>query len=105
MRFTRFGAALLSIWGLAPLCAYSEGGGRWQSKAEAAVAVIRGTIRVPGLKSAVRVQRDRWGVAHIYAGNTHDLFLAQGFVVAQDRLFQMELWKRSGQGRLAEVLG
>ena len=53
----------------------------------------------------VRVQRDRWGVAHIYAKNQHDLFFAQGFVVAQDRLFQMELWKRSGQGRLAEVLG
>jgi penicillin amidase len=53
----------------------------------------------------VRVQRDRWGVAHIYARNSHDLFFAQGYVVAQDRLFQMELWKRSGQGRLAEVLG
>ena len=49
--------------------------------------------------------RDRWGVAHIYAQNQHDLFFAQGFVAAQDRLFQMELWKRSGQGRLAEVLG
>jgi penicillin amidase len=44
-------------------------------------------------------------VAHIYAQNQHDLFFAQGYVAAQDRLFQMELWKRSGQGRLAEVLG
>ncbi|MGZ4839973.1 MAG: penicillin acylase family protein, partial [Terriglobales bacterium] len=41
----------------------------------------------------------------MYAQNQHDLFFAQGFVAAQDRLFQMELWKRSGQGRLAEVLG
>jgi penicillin amidase len=67
--------------------------------------VIRGTLNVRGLKQSVRVQRDRWGVAHIYAQNEHDLFFAQGFVVAQDRLFQMELWKRSGQGRLAEILG
>ena len=53
----------------------------------------------------MKVLRDRWGVAHIYAQNQHDLFFGQGYVVAQDRLFQMELWKRSGQGRLAEVLG
>jgi penicillin G amidase len=75
------------------------------ARAKAAVAVIRGTLNVHGLQQAVRVQRDRWGVAHIYAQNQHDLFFAQGFVVAQDRLFQMELWKRTGQGRLAEILG
>jgi penicillin amidase len=79
--------------------------GELQSRALSAVAAIRGTSRIRGLKAAVTVQRDRWGVAHIYARNQHDLFFAQGFVVAQDRLFQMELWKRSGQGRLAEVLG
>jgi len=76
-----------------------------QDKAVAAVAAINGTVQAPGLRTGVRVQRDRWGVAHIYAKNQHDLFFAQGFVVAQDRLFQMELWKRSGQGQLAEVLG
>jgi penicillin amidase len=76
-----------------------------EARAAAALAVIGGTMHAPGLRTAVRVQRDRWGVAHIYAKNQHDLFFAQGFVVAQDRLFQMELWKRSGQGRLAEVLG
>ncbi len=76
-----------------------------QSRAAAAVARIRGEMTVPGLHARVRVQRDRWGVPHIYARNQHDLFFAQGFVVAQDRLFQMELWKRSGQGRLAEILG
>src|SRR5580693_910289 len=75
------------------------------ARAKAALAIIRGTLNVHGLQQGVRVQRDRWGVAHIYAQNEHDLFFAQGFVVAQDRLFQMELWKRSGQGRLAEILG
>lgn len=76
-----------------------------QDQAKAAVSMIRGNLRVAGLQKPVNVVRDRWGVAHIYAKNQHDLFFAQGFVVAQDRLFQMELWKRSGQGRLAEILG
>ena len=53
----------------------------------------------------MRIVRDRWGVPHIYARNDHDLFFAQGFVQAQDRLFQMDLWRRSSQGRLSEVLG
>jgi penicillin amidase len=74
-------------------------------RAASAVADIQGTVRVAGLRAAVTVRRDRWGVPHIYAKNQHDLFFAQGLVVAQDRLFQMELWKRSGQGRLAEILG
>jgi penicillin amidase len=77
----------------------------WQQRALDSLAMIRGTEKLPGLHHSVRVQRDRWGVAHIYAGDMHDLFFAQGFVAAQDRLFQMELWKRAGQGRLAEILG
>jgi penicillin amidase len=60
---------------------------------------------VAELTTPVRVVRDRWGVPHIYAENEADLFLAQGFVQAQDRLFQMDLWRRSVQGRLSEVLG
>ncbi len=63
------------------------------------------TLALPGLTAAVEVRRDRWGVPHIYARNQRDLFYAQGFVAAQDRLFQMEMWRRSGEGRLAEVLG
>ena len=64
-----------------------------------------GTIEVYGLSAPVRVVRDRHGVPHIYAQNRDDLFFAQGFIQAQDRLFQMDLWRRSVQGRLAEVLG
>jgi len=64
-----------------------------------------GTMTVFGLSAPVRVVRDRRGVPHIYAQNRDDLFFAQGFVQAQDRLFQMDLWRRSVQGRLAEVLG
>jgi penicillin G amidase len=75
------------------------------AQAKQAVSTLTGTLRVSGLEKPVRVLRDHWGVPHIYAENQHDLFFAQGYVVAQDRLFQMELWKRSGQGRLAEILG
>lgn len=63
------------------------------------------TLRIRGLLAAVEVRRDRWGVPHIYAKSQRDLFFAQGFVAAQDRLFQMEMWRRQGEGRLAEVLG
>ena len=76
-----------------------------KAKAQAALSIMDGTLKAGGLQEPVNVLRDRWGVAHIYARNQHDLFFAQGFVAAQDRLFQMELWKRSGQGRLAEILG
>ena len=74
-------------------------------RAEKANPPISGELKIAGLERPVKVARDNWGVAHIYAANQHDLFFAQGFVAAQDRLFQMELWKRAGQGRLAEVLG
>ena len=73
--------------------------------ARKALAVVSGKLRVQGLREPVGVLRDKWGVAHVYAHNQHDLFFAQGVVAAQDRLFQMELWKRSGQGRLSEILG
>ncbi|MFL5579976.1 MAG: penicillin acylase family protein [Gemmatimonadaceae bacterium] len=69
------------------------------------LAQLDGATAVPGLDSAVEVRRDRWGVPHIYARTQHDLFFAQGYVAAQDRLWQMEMWRRAGEGRLAEVLG
>jgi len=95
-------ASLSVMWGSAGA---QEAAKTNQDRAQATPSVIQGTLKVPGLQHSVKVLRDRWGVAHIYAQNQHDLFFAQGFVAAQDRLFQMELWKRSGQGRLAEVLG
>ena len=69
------------------------------------VAQVSGTIVLPGLAAPVRIVRDRWGVPHIYARTPDDLFVAQGFVQAQDRLFQMDLWRRAAQGSLSEVLG
>jgi penicillin amidase len=64
-----------------------------------------GALAVTGLQSTVTVQRDENGVPHIYADNAHDLFFAQGYVQAQDRLFQMDFQRRVGTGTLSEVLG
>ena len=66
---------------------------------------IDGTLNVPGLTAPIEIIRDRWGIPHIYAANTHDLFFAQGFVHAQDRLWQMELNRRTATGRLSEIFG
>jgi penicillin amidase len=62
-------------------------------------------VRVPGLEKQVEILRDRWGVPHIYASTEQDLFFSQGYITAQDRLFQIDLWRRAGTGKLAEVLG
>jgi penicillin amidase len=66
---------------------------------------IDGVVEVPNLHSTVEVYRDKWGVPHIYADNTEDLFFAQGYVTAQDRLWQMEFNRRVGSGTLSEILG
>ncbi len=63
------------------------------------------TIAVAGLKHDATILVDRWGVPHIYANNEDDLFFAQGFNAARDRLFQIDLWRRRGLGQLASVFG
>lgn len=62
-------------------------------------------VKVAGLKQAVQILVDRWGVAHIYAANQDDVFFAQGYNAARDRLFQIDLWRRRGLGRLSAVFG
>jgi penicillin amidase len=63
------------------------------------------TLKISGLTAEVKVVRDKAGVPHIYANNLTDLFIAQGYVTAQDRLWQLEFNRRVGSGRLSEVLG
>src|SRR5262245_39682791 len=74
-------------------------------KARSVLAQLEGEITLPRLKEPVEVLRDRWGVPHIYAKNADDLFFAQGFVAAQDRLFQLDMWRRVATGETAEVIG
>ncbi|MBI1357642.1 MAG: penicillin acylase family protein [Acidobacteria bacterium] len=69
------------------------------------LAQLEGSADIPGLQAPVEILRDEYGVAHIYAQNQHDLFFAQGYVAAQDRLYQIEIWRRTGAGELAEVFG
>src|SRR5687768_17153104 len=73
--------------------------------ARGSLSQIEGDLPVAGLKADVQVTRDTWGVPHIYARSDEDLFFAQGFVAAQDRLWQMEIWRRTAEGRLAEIYG
>ena len=63
------------------------------------------TLQLAGLAEPVEIIRDRWGIAHIYAETEADLFFAQGFNAARDRLFQFELWRRKATGTTAEILG
>ena len=57
------------------------------------------------MEAKVEVRLDRWGVPHVYAGNLRDMLFAQGFMHAQDRLFQMEVYRRLTAGRVAELFG
>jgi len=63
------------------------------------------TLSLPGLDQEVEILVDRWGISHIYAETEHDLFFAQGWNAARDRLFQLELWRRQATGTVSEILG
>ncbi|MBM2848371.1 MAG: Penicillin acylase family protein [Anaerolineales bacterium] len=67
--------------------------------------VTTGALKLPGLRARVEVIRDQWGIPHIYAANHHDLFVAQGFVHAQERMWQMEMNRRMAMGQLAAAFG
>jgi len=64
-----------------------------------------GELNIPGVQEPVHLYRDSYGIPHIYAQNNHDLYFSQGFVHAQDRLFQMETFRRMAQAQLAEIGG
>jgi penicillin G amidase len=70
-----------------------------------ALPQLDGDLRLPSLTAAVVVRRDAHGVPHISAANQQDLFFAQGYVTAQDRLWQMDVLRRNADGQLAQILG
>lgn len=92
-RTTMLGAALLAGIGLVTAPSAAAAGGRVT------------TIAVAGLSRPVDLVVDEWGVPHLFAQNTADLFFSQGFNIARDRLFQVDTWRRRGLGTLSEVLG
>jgi penicillin amidase len=66
---------------------------------------VDGNFKLPGLQGPVEIYRDAYGIPQIYATTAHDLFMAQGYVHAQDRFWQMDFWRHIGAGRLAEMFG
>jgi len=66
---------------------------------------VNGEINLEGLDGPVDVYRDAMGIPHIYASTMHDLFMAQGYVQAQDRFWQMDTWRHIGSGTLSEMFG
>jgi penicillin amidase len=77
----------------------------WHRLARRPLPQVRGTIEVDELHGRVEVRRDRWGVPHIEAENLEDLYFAQGYCHGQDRLFQMDFYRRVVEGRVAEIAG
>jgi penicillin amidase len=77
----------------------------WHWMARRPLPKTRGTIELDGLAGRVRVRRDRWGVPHIEADERADLYFAQGFCHAQDRLWQMDFYRRVVEGRISEMAG
>jgi penicillin amidase len=79
-------------------------GAAWHWLARRPLPKTSGTIELDGLEGPVRVRRDRWGVPHIEAGAA-DIWFAEGFCHAQDRLFQMDFYRRVVRGRLSQIAG
>ena len=98
---------LWSAGGLLALLLVAAGAGvLWlRSAARAALPALDGDLHLAGLLAPVTVRRDAHGVPHIDAATQDDLFMAQGYVTAQDRLWQMDVLRRNSNGELAEILG
>lgn len=89
---------LVETGGAALAAAYAFGGTR---TAHAAVT----SYALPGLSAPGEILIDRWGIPHIYGASQPDAFLLQGFNAARDRLWQIDLWRRRGLGRLSAAFG
>jgi penicillin amidase len=95
------GLALVLLLALA-----AAAGTLWlRSVARAALPQLDGDLHLAGLSAPVIVRRDAHGVPHIEAATQEDLFVAQGYITAQDRLWQMDAYRRNANGELAEVMG
>jgi penicillin amidase len=98
----------VAFFGVSPLPAlgpaFNPSTGAWTMAADA-VGVGNQTLHLAGLQQQVRITIERDGTAHVVANTDHDLFLAVGYLHARFRLFQMDLLRRTGEGRLSEVVG
>ncbi|RVU25512.1 penicillin acylase family protein [Sandaracinomonas limnophila] len=79
--------------------------GFWQNAERKQTAGLEEELKIPGLQAEVQVLVDEMGIPHIFAQNEHDLYLAQGYLTARDRLWQMEFQTHFAGGRIAELVG
>jgi penicillin amidase len=96
---------LLLLFLLAVAGAVVTGGVWLKHKMQSSLPELDGSVVTPGLSAPVTVRRDQHGVSHIEAANLDDLLFAQGYVTAQDRLWQMDMARRMAAGEAAEILG
>jgi penicillin G amidase len=88
------------------LAVAAGGGALWLNNAiHSSYPQTKGTLKVTGLNANVEVDRDAQGVPQVYASTSHDLFFAQGYVQAQDRFWQMDVYRHVTAGRLSELFG
>jgi penicillin G amidase len=97
-RFGLAGAAFTALAG-------TTAAGLWHQLFRRPLPRTKGRLRLEGLEGPVEIGRDRWGVPHIHAQTRHDLWFSEGFCHGQDRLWQLDLYRRIGSGRLAEIAG
>ncbi|MBI3745769.1 MAG: penicillin acylase family protein [Chloroflexi bacterium] len=102
MRFVRWGLKALAILVVVALVAVV---GLLAAVTGRGLPKTSGTIHVAGLHGPVSVARDASGIIQISADDPHDLFVAQGYVHAQERMWQMEVWRHISSGRLSELFG
>ena len=81
------------------------GGGLYHRFVRAPLPNLNGWVDLIGLSAPAEVLWDTWGVPHVYAQTTEDMYFIQGYLHAQDRLWQMDLNRRIGAGRLSEIFG
>jgi penicillin G amidase len=91
--------------GLLGAVAGGAAAGLWWQLFKRPLPRTHGELNVAGLNGNARIRRDRWGVPHVHAQSEHDLWFAQGFCHGQDRLWQLELYRRAARGRIAEIAG
>jgi penicillin amidase len=92
------GAALAALAG-------TTTAGLWWQLFRRPLPRTEGRVRVDGIEGPVEIHRDRWGVPHVRAGTVHDVWFGEGFCHGQDRLWQMDLYRRVASGRVAELAG
>lgn len=115
-RWTHAGTALVVSAALVAVCdkgvgplppngpTFNPGTGVWTAAEDAKLPTSQ-TLHIPGLNKPVQVSFDAQGTAYIHAQTDHDLFLTLGYLHAKNRLFQMDLMRRQGEGRLSEIVG